>query len=149
MAQWLMRNRLAALLCLLFTLGLSPVTLAAQQPTHTHHVVFVVTSPDQDDWQTAMILADHFLAGVKPEPSEIEILAYGPGIDLLKHGSPTAQPLADLEKLGVHFVACETAMRAHHIAKADLLPGVTSVPSGVVELVRKQEAGWSYVKVGR
>lgn len=149
MAQWLMRNRLVTFFCILFTLGLSPAVLSAQQTAHTHHVIFVVTSPDQDDWQTAMILADHFLAGVKPEPSEIEILAYGPGIDLLKQGSPTAQPLADLEKLGVHFVACETAMRAHHIAKADLLPGVTSVPSGVVELVRKQEAGWSYVKVGR
>ncbi len=139
-----MLNRL--LLCALLCLGLSHATLSAQS---THHVLFVVTSPDHDDWQSAMLLADHFLANVKPEPSEIEILAYSGGIDLLKQDAPTAQQLADLEKLGVHFVACETAMRAHHIAKADLLPGVTSVPSGVVELVRKQESGWSYVKVGR
>jgi len=137
------------LLCALFTFATSRAPLFAESPTPTHHVIFVVTSPDHDDWQTAMILADHFLAGVKPEPSDVEILAYGPGIELLKQGSPSVQPLADLEKLGVHFVACETAMRAHHIAKADLLPGVSSVPSGVVELVRKQEAGWSYVKVGR
>jgi hypothetical protein len=96
-----------------------------------------------------MVLADHFLAGVKPEPAEVEVLAYGGGIDTLKKGAPTAQAIADLEKLGVHFVACENAMRMHHIEKADLLPGVTSVPSGVVELVRKQEDNWSYVKVGR
>ena len=37
----------------------------------------------------------------------------------------------------------------HHIAAGDLLPGVKSVPSGVVELVQRQEAGWSYVKVGK
>ena len=134
----------ALLLPMLFCAGVS-----AQAPAHGHHVVFVVTSPDQDDWHTAMVLADHFVAGVKPEPAEVEVLAYGPAIDVLKKGSPTAQELADLEKIGVHFVACENAMRMHHIAKADLLPGVTSVPSGVVELVRKQEAGWSYVKVGR
>jgi hypothetical protein len=123
------------------------VSLPAQ--THTHHVVFVLTSPDQDDWQTAMVLADHFIAGVKPQPTEVEVLAYGGGIDTLKKGSSNAQAIADLEKQGVHFVACENAMRMHHIAKADLLPGVTSVPSGVVELVEKQEAGYSYVKVGR
>ncbi len=140
-----MMKRTAALLLCAF----ASIALPAQSPKPAHHVIFVVTSPDQDDWHSAMMLADHFLAGVKPEPSEIEILAYGGGIDLLKAGSPTAQELADLEKLGVHFVACETAMRAHHIAKADLLPGVTSVPSGVVELVHRQETGWSYVKVGR
>jgi intracellular sulfur oxidation DsrE/DsrF family protein len=45
-------------------------------------------------------------------------------------------------------VACENAMRAHHILSSDLLSGVTTVPSGIVELVRKQEAGYAYVKVG-
>ncbi|HXC97519.1 MAG TPA: DsrE family protein [Edaphobacter sp.] len=140
-----MLKRLASvlLLCALACLGVS-----AQPPKH-HHVVFVITSPDHDDWQTAMILADHFLAGVKPDPSDVEVLAYGGGIDTLKKSAPTAPAIADLEKLGVHFVACENAMRLHHIEKADLLPGVASVPSGVVELVEKQEAGWSYVKVGR
>jgi intracellular sulfur oxidation DsrE/DsrF family protein len=112
-------------------------------------VVFVVTSADHDDWQSAMILADHFLDGVKPVPSEVEVLAYGGGIDILKTGAETSKELASLQKKGVHFVACENAMRAHHISKAELQPGVSSVPSGVVELVEKQEAGWSYVKVGR
>jgi intracellular sulfur oxidation DsrE/DsrF family protein len=121
----------------------------AQAPAGGHRVVFVVTSADHQDWESAMILADHFLAGVKPEKAEVEVLAYGGGIDILKTGAETAKSLADLEKQGVHFVACENAMRAHHISKAELLPGVTSVPSGVVELVRKQEAGWSYVKVGK
>lgn len=132
---------------LLFALAMAIIPLHAQ--SKTHHVVFVVTSGDQADWQTAMTLADHFLAGIKPETAEVEVLAYGPGISVLAKGAPTAPQLADLLKLGVHFVACENAMQAHNLTKADLLPGVTSVPSGVVELVRKQEAGWAYVKVGR
>ncbi len=124
-----------------------PFALVAQ--AKVHHVVFVVTSPEEADWSTAMTLADHFIAGVKPDATDVEVLAYGPGIESLKAGAPEAPELAALEKQGVHFVACESAMRAFHIAKADLLPGVTSVPSGVVELVRRQEAGYSYVKVGR
>ena len=96
-----------------------------------------------------MVLADHYLAGIKPATAEVEVLAYGPAIEMLKAGAPVGADLAAAEKLGIHFVACENAMRAHHIARAELLPGVTTVPSGVVDLVEKQEAGWSYVKVGR
>ena len=125
------------------------VGLSAQTASHAHRVIFVVTSPDHDDWSSAMVLADHYLAGIKPETAEVEVLAYGPGIDILKTGAETAGQMAAGQKLGIHFVACENAMRAHHIAKTELLPGVTTVPSGVVDLVQKQEAGWSYVKVGR
>jgi intracellular sulfur oxidation DsrE/DsrF family protein len=125
------------------------LTLAASAQTRTHKVIFVITSPDQNDWSTATTLADHFLAGIKPEPADVEVLSYGPAIPILAKNSPIAKEIADLEKLGVHFVACRNAMRAFKIAETDLLPGVTSVPSGVVELVRRQEAGYSYVKVGR
>lgn len=140
-----MLRRFATLLLFCSTFGPG---VKAQAPARTHHVVFVVTSGDQKDWGTAMVLADHFLAGVAPERSAVEVLAYGPGISLLAKGAPTAGELAALEAKGVHFVACESAMRAFRLDASSLLPGVTRVPSGVVELVRKQEDGWSYVKVG-
>jgi intracellular sulfur oxidation DsrE/DsrF family protein len=34
------------------------------------------------------------------------------------------------------------------VTQADLLPFVTTVDSGVAEVVRKQEAGWAYLKSG-
>jgi intracellular sulfur oxidation DsrE/DsrF family protein len=40
-------------------------------------------------------------------------------------------------------------MRARKVTKADLLDNMGTVPSGVVEVVKKQEAGWTYVKAGR
>jgi len=48
-------------------------------------------------------------------------------------------------KLGA---ACENMMRRQNVVKADLLPCVTTVDSGVAEIVRKQEAGWSYLRIG-
>jgi hypothetical protein len=39
-------------------------------------------------------------------------------------------------------------MRMRKVTKADLLDGVGTVPAGVVEIVKKQEAGWIYVKAG-
>ncbi len=134
--------------CVASVLLCASLPLLAQAPEAKHHVVFVITSGAPEDWQRTMTLADHFIAGVKPETTEVEVLAYGPGIGILAKGASTASQMPDLEKQGVHFVACENAMRSTHLTKADLLPGVITVPSGVVELVRRQEAGFSYVKVG-
>jgi intracellular sulfur oxidation DsrE/DsrF family protein len=37
-------------------------------------------------------------------------------------------------------------MRKHNIDKSQLLKEAFTVPSGVAELVLKQEAGWAYLK---
>ncbi|MGH7937542.1 MAG: hypothetical protein ACRD5Z_25205 [Bryobacteraceae bacterium] len=39
-------------------------------------------------------------------------------------------------------------MKRKGIGKDQLLPIATTVDSGVAEVVRKQEAGWSYIKSG-
>src|ERR1700709_1045332 len=111
-----MLKRLSALLLCAST----PMTLLAQTPGAKHHVVFVITSGTPEDWQRTMTLADHFIAGVKPETTDVEVLAYGPGIGILAKGASTASQMPDLEKQGVHFVACENAMRSTHLTKADL-----------------------------
>jgi uncharacterized protein len=37
-------------------------------------------------------------------------------------------------------------MQGFKMAPADLAPGVSIVPSGVVELIRRQHAGYAYVR---
>ena len=59
-----------------------------------------------------------------------------------------AKEVIELSTNNVQFSACENSMRKHHIEKADLLKEVFTVPSGVAEVVLKQEAGWSYLKAG-
>jgi uncharacterized protein len=48
----------------------------------------------------------------------------------------------------VDFVACENAMREHKIKREDLVTDCRTVPSGVVEVVLKQDKGWAYLKAG-
>ena len=40
-------------------------------------------------------------------------------------------------------------MKKQHLEAADLVAAVDVVPAGIVEVVRKQEAGWVYIKAGR
>ena len=37
-------------------------------------------------------------------------------------------------------------MRSQNLTSTDLIDGVHIVPAGVAELVRKQRAGWAYLK---
>jgi intracellular sulfur oxidation DsrE/DsrF family protein len=53
-----------------------------------------------------------------------------------------------LADAGVVFAACENTMKRKNLTKADLFDFATTVDAGVAEVVRRQEAGWSYVKSG-
>lgn len=46
----------------------------------------------------------------------------------------------------VSFVACANALRANAIDQAQLDKSITVVSAGVVELAKKQEQGYSYIR---
>lgn len=48
---------------------------------------------------------------------------------------------------GVTFVVCNNSMRRLKVDASQLLPGVTIVPVAIIELARKQQEGWSYLKL--
>ena len=79
--------------------------------------------------------------------AEIEVVCHGGGIGLLvKDKTDQADEVARLMNEGVRFAACENTLRDKSIPKENLLPGVTTVPSGTVEVIRKQQEGFGYFK---
>ena len=78
----------------------------------------------------------------------VEVVCHGAGIGLVeKARTEHTEAVEALIKQGVKFVACENTMRRKSIRKEDLLPGVGMVPSGTVEVVRKQQKdGYAYFK---
>ena len=114
----------------------------------THHVVFAVTSGDEGDWQMTLGNIRNLIEGLKPDATEVEVVAYSHGLSMLKLDSPVAKDVAALQEKHVKFVVCQNSLRSQHVDIKDILPGIDPVPSGVVEVVKKQEAGWSYIKAG-
>ncbi len=51
-----------------------------------------------------------------------------------------------LHKEGVKFVACNNSLNGYEIKQEELLPYINVVPSGVLELVLKQQKGYAYIK---
>jgi uncharacterized protein len=81
--------------------------------------------------------------------TKIEVVCHSAGIYLLVSEKTTYQKeIEDLAKQGIVWAACENTMRERKIPKEKLIPVCTTVPSGVFEVVLKQEEGWSYLKIG-
>jgi len=86
------------------------------------------------------------------EDVEIRIVAYGPGLHMLRADtSPVADRIAQmsLELPNLTFAACGNthAAMSKKIKKAvELLDEAEMVPSGVVELVELQKQGWAYIR---
>jgi intracellular sulfur oxidation DsrE/DsrF family protein len=140
------RNLLLLALAACFVFSFSHSGLAQGK---THKVVFAVTSSDEADWKMTMGNIRNLISGTKPDVTEVEVVAYAQGLNLVKLGSTVATDIAALQELHVRFVACQNSMRMQHVEQKDLLAGVEPVPSGIIEVVLKQEQGWSYIKGGR
>ncbi len=65
---------------------------------------------------------------------------------MLKADSVTSNRVAEAVKAGVKVVACQNTMEVLKLTKADMQASVSYVPAGVVELMKLQTAGWSYVR---
>jgi intracellular sulfur oxidation DsrE/DsrF family protein len=145
------RRKLLLVLGLSLTLALVPASLQAQAAPSgkVHHILFALTSGDEADWHLTMGNIRNLLSGLAPDEVEIEVVAYGPGLTSVVKPSAANDEIQALMAKHVVFVACENSMRARKVTKADLIDNMGTVPSGVVEVVKKQEAGWTYVKAGR
>ena len=91
---------------------------------------------------------DHCYANVKnllkETVGEIHILINGEPVSLAVSGQENR--LEELIDLGVTISLCNNALKANNIDKEHLISGVNIVSAGVLELMEKQEAGFSYIK---
>jgi intracellular sulfur oxidation DsrE/DsrF family protein len=129
----------------LLALALPPLAMARTATTR-NRALFQVTDNDPARWTLVLNNMQNLREGVGGEPVEIELVAYGPGINMLKSDSPMKQRIAEALKSGVKVNGCQNTMNAMKLTPADMLPEIGYVPSGVVEVMRKQQQGWAYIR---
>lgn len=113
-----------------------------------HHIIIQLTSNDSLVWRGLMNNVKH-LQDEWPGKVQIEVVSHGPGIEMMMITTATQQTkIAELKKSGVVFAVCENSMRARNLTKDDIIPDGIFVHSGVVEIITKEEKGWSYLKSG-
>ena len=141
-------QRRTTLLGCLFATGLvaahAQTTLTSAPKTLK--LLIQMSDADPARWNLALNNAKNTQDELGAGNIDIQIVAYGPGIGMLKLDSAVNSRLADAAKAGVKLVACENTMRNQKISRDDMHPSTAFVASGVVELVRKQSEGWAYIR---
>jgi len=123
-----------------------PTAAVAQAAAPKVKAVFQVSDADPQKWSLLLNNARNAQEALGSDKVDLEIVAFGPGIGMLKADSPVAGRIADAIKGGVKVVACENTMRAMKLGRADMLPAIGVVPSGVVELMKRQQEGYAYIR---
>jgi intracellular sulfur oxidation DsrE/DsrF family protein len=138
---------IAAFAAVPVALGQQAATVAtAPNPAAKYRVVFQVSDNDPAKWNLALNNARNVQKDLGKQNVEIEIVAYGPGLNMLRAESAVADRVNGALDDGVAVVACDNTMRNMHLTNADLIGGIGHVDAGVVELMMKQRAGWAYIR---
>ncbi|HSU27858.1 MAG TPA: DsrE family protein [Chitinophagaceae bacterium] len=115
---------------------------------YNYKIVYDFTKDDTASFATMVRQTNSIM---KASPTAIvEIVCHGPGLDLLISEKTTVKnEIAELaEKYHVVFAACETTMKRRKIERSQLVTQATPVPLASLEIAKKQQEGWSYIKAG-
>jgi intracellular sulfur oxidation DsrE/DsrF family protein len=143
----------------LATIALMSMAFATVSPAadgKTHHIAIHIDQNDPEVMNQALNNATNVIEYYrgKNEEVEIDVVAYGPGLNMLRADtSPVQDRVKRLKEMvspgKLQFSACnitKQAMEKREGHAISILPDATIVPSGVVHLMELQEKGWSYVR---
>lgn len=150
-----------ALKLILMTLALSVNNLYAQKASNSEHaqdapvevtktihkIVFQLTTSDTLAHKALMKQLVN-IKTVAPD-TKIEVVCHGPGLDLLLSNKTIVhEKIKTAKEKGVEFIACEFSLKERKLDKSTIIPEAGFVPAGIIEIVIKQEQGWTYIKSG-
>ena len=122
--------------------------LAQQQkkPAAKQRVIFQVSDNDPGKWNLALNNARNVQADLGKDNVQIEIIAYGPGLDMLKAESKVADRLAGALDDSIGLIACENTMNNTKVTRAQMYEGIAYVQAGVTHIMKRQREGWAYIR---
>jgi len=116
-----------------------------------HKMVIQVNSKDNLTYKMALINAKNLKTQLGKDNVDVEIVAFGPGISMLKADNWTAKRVKNLQsEYGVKFSVCEGTLKG--IAKKNggveptLVDGVARVKTGAIRILALQEQGFHYMR---
>jgi intracellular sulfur oxidation DsrE/DsrF family protein len=111
-----------------------------------HRVVIQVSENDPANWNLALNNAQNLQQALGKDNVKVEIVAYGPGLNMLRANSKVAGRVNGALDQNVDIVACGNTMKKMKVTKDDLIGGTRIVEGGVIEISERQQQGWTYIK---
>ena len=124
----------------------SPTAAQAPQASGRPRVVLQMSEADPAKWNLALNNAKNIQTDLGAANVDIELVAYGPGIGMLKADSVVGNRVDEAIAAGVRVVACENTMKGQKLTQTDMLNKLNYVQAGVVEIMQQQQQGWAYIR---
>jgi len=118
------------------------VTVYAQ-----HKIIWDMNSGDTAQQRGLYKQINNVLA--EAPDTKIEVVFHGNAVyALLKDTGYHKEQIIGLSKKGVVFAACNNSLKGRNIDTNRVIQQAIIVPVSILELAKKQEEGWSYIKAG-
>ena len=104
---------------------------------------------DADTATTAGVFRQINNALAQVPDMEIEVIFHGPAVfGMVKDSTVFTTRIKAAKEKGVTLAVCNNSIKRYKVDPASINSAAVIVPSAVVELIRKQSEGWSYLKAG-
>lgn len=128
-------------------LAASPAFAQQKKPAAgKQRVVFQVSDNDPAKWNLALNNAKNVQTDLGKDNVQIEIVAYGPGLGMLKADSKVGDRLAGALDDSIGLIACENTMHNTKVTRDQMYDGIAYVMAGVTHIMKRQQEGWSYIR---
>jgi intracellular sulfur oxidation DsrE/DsrF family protein len=109
-------------------------------------IVVQVSDGNTATWNQALNVVGNLREAYGPD-TQIEVVAFGQGINMLKFDAPVAPRLLEAQtKLGAKVYACENSMGRNKLSRSDMAPDVIYVKAGVEHIITRQREGWVNIR---
>ena len=103
-------------------------------PAGKQGVVIQVSDDNPKTWNQALNVARNIQKAYGKDKVDVEIVAFGHGIGILKADSVVANRIGDAVDSGAHVYACQNTMRGRKLTKEDMNSKIAYVPAGIVAI---------------
>lgn len=120
------------------------------KPFAVEHIILQLSDADPARQAAVLDVANNLIKHYGgPDMVDIEIIGFGPGIQLYERGNPLAPRIASLLVSDVHFVVCKNTLDTLERVKGrapELVDGLTYVQTGVAYIAEKTRQGYVLVR---
>jgi intracellular sulfur oxidation DsrE/DsrF family protein len=150
-----MLTRRGAVVAAAVTLALPPRMLRAQpaplpdKPFAEHRVVLQLSDADPKKQSLVLSVANNLIKAYDPDRIAIEVVAFGPGIDLLRTENASRTRVESLIAQGVRFDVCVNTLdtiERETGKRPAIIPSATPVQVGVGRILSLTENGYTLVR---
>ncbi len=135
---------------LLFQPGLALAQVAPdEKPFVEHRVVFQLSDDSEGKQRQVLNNIENVMKAFGADKVSVEVVAFGPGLELLREGNPNAEHIRSLATQGVRFDACQNTIdtwERNNERAYPLMSLAKRVPSGVAQIVYLSERGYTNIR---